>query len=177
MDNKTLEILLDFSELSVTSVTITKSRIELDCHSKFEEHICPSCLQKCKKVTSVTTRQVRDMSILGKEVYLNLESRQFHCGDCSRYFQEQFSFVNPSKTNTIRLEKYLYTCLKTSSFKQVSVRENVLWDVLQDLFNRYSASEIKMNLDYFPKRIGIETVLKVFYCVYSRFSIMSIIVM
>jgi transposase len=156
MDNKTLEILLDFSELSVTSVTITKSRIELDCHSKFEEHICPSCLQKCKKVTSVTTRQVRDMSILGKEVYLNLESRQFHCGDCSRYFQEQFSFVNPSKTNTIRLEKYLYTCLKTSSFKQVSVRENVLWDVLQDLFNRYSASEIKMNLDYFPKRIGID---------------------
>jgi transposase len=156
MDSRTIEILLDFSELSVTSVQITKSCIEIDCHSKFEENICPSCLKKCKKVTSVTTRRVRDMSILGKEVYLNLESRQFHCLDCSRYFQEQFSFVNPSKTQTIRLENYLYSCLKASSFKQVSVRENVLWDVLQDLFDRYSAVEIQTNLDYFPTRIGID---------------------
>jgi len=156
MDNKTIEILLGFSELSVTSVKMTKSCIEIDCHSKFEESICPSCLKKCKKVSSVTTRRVRDMSILGKEVYLNLESRQFHCGDCSRYFQEQFSFVKPSKTNTIRLEEYLYACLKTSSFKQVSVRENILWDVLQDLFEHYSQQEIQSNLAYFPKRIGID---------------------
>jgi transposase len=97
---------------------MTKGCIEIDCHSKFEESICPSCLKKCKKVSSVSTRRVRDMSILGKEVYLNLESRQFHCVDCSRYFQEQFSFVKPSKTNTIRLEEYLYACLKTSSFNQ-----------------------------------------------------------
>jgi transposase len=156
MDNKTIEILLGFSELSVTSVKMSKSCIEIDCHSKFEENICPSCLKKCKKVSSVTTRRVRDMSILGKEVSLNLESRQFHCGDCSRYFQEQFSFVKPSKTNTIRLEAYLYACLKTSSFKQVSVRENILWDVLQDLFERYSRQEIQSKLAYFPKRIGID---------------------
>jgi Transposase and inactivated derivatives len=96
------------------------------------------------------------MSILGKEVYLNLESRQFHCRDCSRYFQEQFSFVKPYKTNTIRLEEYLYACLKTSSFKQVSVRENMLWDVLQELFERYSQQEIQSHLAYFPKRIGID---------------------
>jgi transposase len=160
MDNNTLEILLDFSELSVSSARITKSRIELDCQSKFEENICPSCLKKCKKITSVTTRQVRDMSILGKEVYLNLESRQFHCGDCSRYFQEQFSFVKSSKTQTIRLEQYLYCCLKTSSFKQVSVRENILWDVLQDLFTCYSQWEIKSNLDYFPTRIGIDETVR-----------------
>jgi len=156
MDNKTIEILLGFSELSVTSVKMTKGCIEIDCRSKFEESICPSCLKKCKKVSSVTTRRVRDMSILGKEVYLNLESRQFHCRDCSRYFQEQFSFVKPSKTNTIRLEEYLYACLKTSSFKQVSVRENILWDVLQDLFEHYSQQEIQSNLAYFPKRIGID---------------------
>lgn len=41
-------------------------------------------------------------------------------------------------------------CLKDSSFKQVAVRENVLWDVLQDLFNCYAQKEIKDNLDYFP---------------------------
>jgi hypothetical protein len=65
MDNKTIEILLGFSELSVTSVKMTNSCIQIDCHSKFEESICPLCLKKCKKITSVSTRRVRDMSILG----------------------------------------------------------------------------------------------------------------
>ncbi len=36
------------------------------------------------------------------------------------------------------------------------LRKNVRWDVLQDIFDRYSDSEIKSNLDYFPKRIGID---------------------
>jgi len=156
MDNLTLEILLGFSELGVDSVEVKKSRIDLHCHSKLEEGICPSCLEKCKKVKSTTTRQIRDMSLLGKEVYLHLESRQFFCEDCDRYFQESFSFVEPSKNQTLRLEKYLYMCLKDSSFKQVAVRENVLWDVLQDLFNRYAQKEIKDNLDYFPTKIGID---------------------
>ena len=64
--------------------------------------------------------------------------------------------ANWKKGFALRLEKYLYMCLKDSSFKQVAVRENVLWDVLQDLFNCYAQKEIKDNLDYFPTRIGID---------------------
>lgn len=64
--------------------------------------------------------------------------------------------MEANKTLTVRLEKYLYSCLKTSSFKQVSVRENILWDVVQDLFGRYSEREIKERLDYSPTRIGID---------------------
>ncbi len=66
MDNKTTEILLGFSELNVTSVEITNNRIKITCHSKFAEHICPSYLKKCKKVTSVTTRRVRDYVYFGE---------------------------------------------------------------------------------------------------------------
>lgn len=156
MDTYTLEVLLGFTELQVDEVTLKANRIELHCHSKFEEHICPSCLQKCRSVKSISRRVVRDMSLLGKEVYLFLESRQFHCEDCNRYFQEQFSFVEANKTQTIRLEQYLYLCIKDSSIKQVAVRENVLWDVLQSLFERYSEAEISRDLNYFPKRIGID---------------------
>lgn len=156
MDTSTIELLLGFAELSVSSVELSSKRIDLYCYSKLEEGICPSCLKKCNKVKSTVTRQIRDMALLGKEVYLHPESRQFVCTDCDRYFQETFSFVEANKNQTIRLEKYLYMCLKDSSFKQVAVRENVLWDVLQDLFNRYSQQEIAAHLSYFPTRIGID---------------------
>lgn len=156
MDTSTLEILLGFSELSVSSVALKKVSIHLYCQGKFEENSCPVCLKKCKKVKSVTVREIRDMSLLGKGVYLHLESRQFHCESCERYFQERFSFVAPHKTQTVRLEQYLYGWLKDSSFKQVAARENVCWDVLQELFTRHSQQEIKTNLGYFPTRIGID---------------------
>lgn len=156
MDTTTIELLLGFTELQVTQVELQKQGILIYCRSKFEENICPTCLKKCKKVKSHTVREIRDMSLLGKEVYLYVESRQFQCEDCTRYFQEQFSFVESNKSQTIRLAQYLYLCLKDSSFQAVAVRENVLWDVLQGIFERYSQKEIKDNLNYFPKRIGID---------------------
>lgn len=156
MDTKTLETLLGYADIEVNSIEISNSRLDLYCQSKLEDSLCPSCLQKCSKVKNVTVRKVRDLSLLGKEVYLHLESRQFHCEECNRYHQEQFSFVESNKSQTNRLESYLYMCLKGSSFQDVAIRENVLWDVLQLIFDNYSKKEIKSKLDYFPKRIGID---------------------
>jgi transposase len=156
MDNQTIEVLLGFSELQVCEVELQKEQIVIHCRSKFEENICPSCLKKCKKIKSLTLRHIRDLSLLGRPVYLYLESRQFHCQDCDRYFQESFSFVEAHKNQTIRLEHYLYKCVKASSFQAVAVRENVLWDVLQRLFDHYSQKEIQTELNYFPHRIGID---------------------
>ena len=94
MDAHTLEVLLGFTDLQVDRAVLKKERIELHCHSKFEENLCPSCLQKCRKVKSVSQRVVRDMSLLGKEVYLHLESRQFHCETCNRYFRSNLVLWN-----------------------------------------------------------------------------------
>lgn len=156
MDIKTLTELLGYSDIEVISIESSPHRLNLYCQSKLEESICPSCMQKCSKVKSVSVRKIRDLSLLGKEVYLHLESRQFHCEDCSRYYQEQFSFVDANKSQTKRLESYLYMCMKGSSLQEVAVRENILWDVLQLIFDRYSEKEIKSKLNYFPKRIGID---------------------
>jgi transposase len=156
MDIKTLEELLGYSDIAVKSIEVNSRSLILHCHSKLVESICPLCLQKCSKVKSICFREVRDLSLLGKEVYLHLESRQFHCEDCKRYYQEQFSFVESKKSQTKRLEAYLYECIKGSCVKEVAVRENILWDVLQLIFDRYSKKEIESKLNYSPKRIGID---------------------
>lgn len=156
MDTSTIEILLGFSDFSVTKIESSKLRLDIYGESNLEESICPNCLKKCNKVTSTSERVVRDRNILDKEVYLHLISRQFHCQDCTRYFQEVFSFVSKNKNQTHRLEKYLYLCLKDSSFKEVATRENILWDVLDGIFKKYSKREISKYLDYFPKRLGID---------------------
>lgn len=156
MDTTTIELLLGFSELQVTKVVVSSVRLDIYAESRFSESVCPSCLKKCNQVNTVTERTIRDRNILEKEVYLHLKSRQFYCEDCHRYFQEQYSFVSKHKNMTLRLEQYLYCCLKDSSTKEVAVRENVLWDVLQSIFDTYSQKEINSELSYFPKRLGID---------------------
>ena len=131
MDTNTIAILLGFSDFSVTKIESSPLRLTIYGESNLADSICPNCLKKCNKVTSTSERIVRDRNILDKEVYLHLTSRQFYCQDCTRYFQEVFSFVSKQKNQTHRLEKYLYLCLKDSSFKEVAIRENILWDVLE----------------------------------------------
>lgn len=156
LDKETIALLLGFSELSIDQIAVDQQRIAIHCHSTFESIVCPSCLHKTRKVKSEQVRVVRDMAVFGKEIYLHLTSRQFHCEVCNRYFYEQFSFVESNKQMTSRLEQYLYLCLKESSFKQVSVRENVFWDVLQGIFERYAKRQVRGELTYVPTRIGID---------------------
>ena len=99
-----LEQLLDLPELEITSVEIEERRMTIHCRSGLGEALCPSCLQPTKEVRKPYQRRIRDLSITGREVYLQVEVRQFYCFDCDRYFSERFGFVGPHRSYTKRYE-------------------------------------------------------------------------
>ena len=133
LDFRTLEILLNFPYLQVSSAELEKSTLHIYCHSLLEETICPNCLKKLSEVKKRTVRTLRDLPIVGKVVQLHLESRQFYCPDCNCYVNENFSFVESSKTMTKRYEKYVYECCRNSSVERVSLQENIVWDSVQNI--------------------------------------------
>jgi transposase len=77
---------------------------------------------------------VRDLPILGKEVYLELTVQQFICDNCKRQFSEKFKFVAEGAALTKRMGRYLYEYMKKESLAHVSGRENINWNVLQNIF-------------------------------------------
>jgi len=156
MDTSTIEMLLGFTDLQVEAVEIQPARIIVRCQARFDQATCPLCLKKCNRIQQTQTRIVRDLPVFGKEVYLHLQTRQFHCPDCQRFFYERFAFVEPNRTMTTRLEKYLYECCRHSCFQQVAARENVGWDTLQHLFSRWAHTHIKEELNTLPTRLGID---------------------
>jgi transposase len=158
MDNNTFTELLGFSEMLVTKIEIDKRKITLDIESNLAEKHCPCCLKKCNTVNQHQLREIRDLSILGREVYLRIVSRQFICKTCNRYFYEQFEFVGKNQQMSKRLEAYLYQCCHDSSFKAVAIRENILWDVLQNIFDKYSKSVVNYLAKKVIKRIGIDEI-------------------
>ena len=128
--------ILNLHEVIVTNVEISETRIDIHCCNVFEESLCPSCLQKQRQVNQSYTREVRDLPISGKKVFLQITERQFHCPDCDRYFTEQFSFVEKNGHYTSRYCKHLYLQIKQSSIQQVIVLEDICWKTANKIFNR-----------------------------------------
>ena len=137
-----LEHLLDLPELEITLVEIEERRMTIHCRSRLGEALCPSCLKATKEVRRTYQRRIRDLSITGREVYLGVEVRQFYCFDCDRYFSERFCFVDPHRSYTQRYEAYLYVRGQGSTIRQVSLQENLLWEVVQDIFPRLAPRDI-----------------------------------
>ncbi len=156
MDTSTIEMLLGFTDLQVDAVEIQPARIIVHCQARFDAASCPVCLEKCNRIHQTQPRIVRDLAVFGKEVYLHLQTRQFHCCHCQRFFYERFTFVESNRAMTRRLENYLYECCRDSSFQQVAARENVAWDTLQQLFSRWATTHIKQELNKLPTRLGID---------------------
>ena len=138
-----LEQLLDLPELEITSVEIEERRMTIHCRSRLGEALCPSCLQATQEVRKPYQRRMRDFSIPGREAYLQGEVRQFYCFACDRDFSERLSFVDPHRSYTQRYEAYIYFRGQGSTIRQVSLQENLLWDVVNDLFTRLATRDIK----------------------------------
>ena len=140
--NIKLDQLLNLPELEITLVEIEDSRMTIHCKSRLGEAICPSCLKPTKEVRRYYHRRIRDLPITGREVYLDLEERQFYCFDCNRYFSERFSFVDLNRNYTCRYEDYIYFRCEGSTIRQISLQENLLWDVVDDIFIRWAQRDI-----------------------------------
>jgi len=156
MIEKIFEQILGLKEIRVERVDIKEKVIDICCSSVMEESLCPVCLKKQRKVNQTYKRKIRDLSVTGKEVYLYLTVRQFYCPDCNRHFTEPFSFVDPSRTMTVRYEEYIYNLCKISTMQKVSAQENIVWNCLDDIFRRYAKKELAGQSSYMTRVVGMD---------------------
>lgn len=151
--------LLELPSLEVTLTEIGDKKIVLHCSSILGESYCPLCLQKSSFVKDKYTREIRDLSISGKEVYLRLTVRQFVCKECNRHFHEPFDFVGKSQTMTHRYEKFIYYRCKGVDLQYVVVQEDIRWATVHHIFTKYSKKQVKQRDGYSrAKRIGIDEI-------------------
>ncbi len=142
------ERILSIKELSVTQVEEASDKYIIYVESQLKQGICQHCGSKCEQVNQYYQRSVRDLPIIGKEVHLIIEVRQFECKNCGRYFSESFSFVRPNQNLTIRFEDYLYDRCKGVELKYIARKEGLDWDTVDNLFQRRSKSEIEHRGDW-----------------------------
>ena len=147
-----IELLLNLLKVKVSDFWISDKEAHIYCESTNTEGLCHVCKELTSEVMMYQERKVRDMALLGRKIYLFLKTRQFHCSNCNRYFNEFFSFaecrpVEPRKTMTTR-----YNNIFTASavrfmaddicISQVCVKEDIVWSTVNAICQRYADKDL-----------------------------------
>lgn len=111
--------------------------------------LCPNCGQKIDKINQTEYSLIRDLSIVGKPVFLRVPRRQFHCLNCEKYSTERLEFMDWKHPYTRRYEAWIYEQVKKTNIEQVSREESLSASTIQHIFNQMAEDEIK-------KRIGVK---------------------
>lgn len=157
--NKLYELLLDLPYVQVTQVEIQNDGLHIWCESKLESCHCPNCLEPRSEVTRYDERELQDLSISNRKVYLHLTSRQFHCNTCNRYFQERFSFVSKHERMTKRFENFIYKRCIGVDITYVSIQEDLCWATVNRIFTKWSNEKIaSCNLLEGVRALGIDEI-------------------
>ena len=149
--------LLNLPHIEITDFVITLNRIDISCTLTKEKPSCPHCDTACTKVNDRTTRQIRDLNISGREVYLLVTIRQFLCLVCGSCPTEKVDFANPSKSYTHRQAKYVFEICKKQSYTETGAIVNMNPKTVERLVLDLCRNNLHMPERYARlKRLGID---------------------
>jgi transposase len=153
------ERLLGLAEIKLDSVTTRGNKIEIYCHTISSEQLCKSCGKSITSVNQYTTRVVRDLDIVGKEVWLIITVRQMYCPTCNKYFTESLGFADSGKSYTHRQSKWVFDLCSQQPFSEVGALINMCAKTVENLY--FSLASARLNIkDRFKnvRRLGIDEI-------------------
>lgn len=106
-----VELLLDTTEIKVSSVCIKNDRVVLVVHGVTAFCPCPTCKTDSVRVHSYYRRTLQELSWAGRGAELQLRARKFYCAveSCPRkVFAERFqALVKPYRRRTDRVDRLI----------------------------------------------------------------------
>jgi len=153
------EELLSLPDLKITSIETTKTKIQIHCHTRSALGICPLCGDTTGVVNQYNSRRVRDLDISGKEVWLELEIRQYTCHTCNRYFNESPDWIKPGKTYTKRQAKWIFEMCAKQAFTEVGALINMNHKTVERLYYEQANARLDLPSRYAQvRKMGIDEV-------------------
>ena len=165
------EDLLRLPGLKITKVEPRDKRIDIYGEVDEGAQPCPNCGERTQVIRSYTPREVRDLDISGRQVWLHLQLKQYECVSCKRYFTQRLSWAAKGKSYTKRQSKFIFEMCEQQSFAQVGVLVDMHAKSVERLYLEYAMmnSDLKDRLSK-VRRLGIDELShrkgrKSYYCV------------
>jgi transposase len=105
---------------------------------------CHHCQTYTDKLHEDRPILVRDLSICGQKVYLQVPRRQFECPNCQKTSTERLSFLETRRRYTVRYEEYIYERVKELTAEQVSQNEDLSPKIVTSIFQRMASRKKRL---------------------------------
>ena len=131
-----LDSLLNLPNVTIFTSSQQEGFILLKLEFLNEGINCPHCQYYTDIVHQIRPILVRDLSICGQGVYLQVPRRQFYCPRCKKSPTERLDFLEMRRNYTRRYEEYIYERVKELTVEQVSQNEQLSADQVSRIFQR-----------------------------------------
>lgn len=155
---KLLTELIDLKEIKVISHRQYKNLgIILQVESISRDAICPRCRTKSHRLHQNHKYTIKDLPLGEKQLFLEINRRQFKCNKCKKPFSEDLDFVRKRRTYTKRLARRIIQEVLDSDIHSVASKGIVTTDEIKRILK--DASEDNLNSKPSElKRLGIDEI-------------------
>jgi len=104
--------LLELEDIILKDFTSTNTEIHLYFSLMRKPTVCPCCGFITEQIHDYRPSMIKDLPILGKQLFLHYNKRRYHCPSCNKHFYEPFHLLPKYCRITTRLAFYSLHMLK-----------------------------------------------------------------
>ena len=115
LKNDYLTKLINLKGIEFGDLDIQEDSVHILMRTTHDFHLCPKCLKPSSRLVNVTPKIYRDLDLIGRTCYIEIDLRRFECSDCFCTFTESLSFAAPYRHFTDRFEHEVYECCRETT--------------------------------------------------------------
>jgi transposase len=129
----------------------------LDVEVEADYSSCPNCGQVSNHLHQNHGYLVRDLPLSNRQVFLNVNRRQFKCKNCGKPFSEELNFVGKGKKYTHRYAQDIVEKLIHSDLVNIAKNNNLTEREVEGMINHVAQKILPIDLSGL-KRLGIDEI-------------------
>lgn len=141
-----ISIPLDIVDIRVLQTDLTKAdELILTVESTLEHTTCRNCGRTITEQHGTDkSRLLRHLPVLGRPVYLRIHPKPFRCPFCDDHptTTQTLEWYDPNALHTKAYERHLMVQLVNSTVQDVVVKEDVTYDALLGILDRWIAKNV-----------------------------------
>src|ERR1700722_9804433 len=122
LKNNYVTKLINLEGVKFNDIDIQEDRVHILVSSLHNLHLCPTCLKPTSKLVDVTPKVYRDLDLLERACYIEIDLRRFECRDCFCTFTEPLQFARPYRHFTDQFEREIYECCRETTATYTAVK-------------------------------------------------------
>lgn len=127
-------VLLELPEFEVVNQEIFDSHYLVHVEKNADVERCTYCGYLSSVVHDRRTRKVRDLSVLGKPLFLIVQIKRYRCQNCGEVFSTSFESISSHQHYTNRFREFIYEQVLGTTIQDISRKFKMAYSTVERIF-------------------------------------------